>query len=162
MDWSTVISALGTIAGIVGGSFGFIYWKENKRLKQEEVKSSKIENHLKQADAWRNLYEEERNDSKEKIAALEEKLEKKSAKLKEVYAERDRYKEEKMDAEFIVKQLQWFRCTVNGCHRRRPPHVFDNDGNEVETIESCTTCAALGIPNKDNNGKGDDIRQDTK
>ena len=52
----------------------------------------------------------------------------------------ERSKKEKQDRqcrmlELTNQQLNWYRCTVNGCQNRRPPHVFDKDGNELEAVD---------------------------
>lgn len=132
MDWvlafEHIAAIVGTLIGLVGGGVGIYFWKVNKSLKQEEVNSAKIENELKQADAWQKLYEEERNANKA------------------LYEERDTLKEKLGKAEFKVCQLEWFHCTVNGCHRRRPPHIFDKDidGNETEEMANRSTeCSGM-------------------
>ena len=146
MNWlEVIVQVVVTLAGVVGGSFGIIYWRENKRLKQEEVEGKKIENELKQAEAWQKLFEEEHENSIKKLVE-------KSERLRGLYAERDGLKEEVNKLTFKVQQLQWFHCTVNGCHRRRPPHVFDDEGNENTALEHTNECHLCGsdCENKEN------------
>ena len=121
MEWfNLIIGAISTIIGLIGGGVGIYFWKENKALKKQEVKSAAIDNELKQADAWRSLFEKERERSQEK-----------SDRLKCLYAELDEKKHTINDKEFRIQQLEWYHCTINGCPKRRPPHKFDTDGNEV-------------------------------
>jgi uncharacterized protein HemX len=121
MSVELVISIVTSIAALIGGGAGIIYWRENKRLKVKEVEKAAIENELQQAEAWKQLFESER-----------ERAANKSALLKELYAERDGMKEDINALKMQVEKLQWYHCTVNGCLKRRPPHIFDDDGNESE------------------------------
>lgn len=122
MEWVTIlVNALVAIVGLVGGGCGIYFWRENKALKQVEVKDAMMSVEMKQAEEWNALYKEERAKNTEK-----------SQRLKSLYAERDALKEDVNALKFKVEQLSWYHCTVNGCLKRRPPHVFDTDGNEVE------------------------------
>ena len=134
MEWVELIlrDLLPTVVGVIGGTFGIIYWRENKALLQQNVKAKSaevsdklVDVELKEAEEWRRLYEEERARNTEK-----------SQRLKSLYAERDDLKEKLNGANFRVQQLSWYHCTVNGCHHRRPPHIFDKNGNEIEATES--------------------------
>ena len=121
MEWfNIIVGAISTLIGLVGGGVGIYFWKENKALKQKEVEAKAIENELQQAGAWKNLYDSERERTKEK-----------GDRLRALYQERDRQKEEINDCRFRIQQLEWYHCTVNGCPNRRPPHAFDEDGIEV-------------------------------
>ena len=83
MEWfNIVIGSLSTLIGLVGGGVGIYFWRVNKELKQKEVERAAIENELQQADAWKDLFEKERERSKEK-----------SDRLRDLYAERDSMKE---------------------------------------------------------------------
>lgn len=125
MEWiNVIIGALSTLIGLVGGGIGIFFWRENKALKQKEVEAAAIENELKQADAWKSLYEQEH-----------EKCEKKSAEKRELYNERDTLKEKLNKANFRIEQLCWYHCTQNGCAKRQPPHRFDSNGNEFAAAE---------------------------
>ena len=125
MDWyqiiNFVVGVLGTVVGIVGGSFGIIYWKENKALKAAEAKDKQTDVEMKQAEEWNKLYKEQKQKSDEK-----------STRLKALYAERDRLKEGLRRSEFAEERLCWFYCNVNNCPKRQPPHRFDEKGREIQ------------------------------
>ena len=116
-----ILGGLATLIGLVGGGIGIIFWRENKALKQKEVEKASIENELKQAEAWAELYKQEHA-----------KCERKSQEKKELYQERDELKEKLNKAYFRVEQLCWYHCTRNGCTKRVPPHRFDEQGNELQ------------------------------
>lgn len=121
MEWVNLIwTIIAALIGLIGGGIGILYWRENKLLKQKDVESKAIENELKQADAWKKLFDKECERNKDK-----------SARLRELYALRDSQKEEINDCRFRIQQLEWFHCTVNNCPKRQPPHTFDKQGNEV-------------------------------
>lgn len=115
-----IIHIVTTLVGLIGGSVGVLYWRENKSLKKKEVEKAAIENELQQAEAWKDLF-----------TAEHEKCERKSQEKQALYKERDKLKEELNKARFRIEQLCWYHCTVNGCTKRRPPHTFDQDGNEI-------------------------------
>ncbi len=122
MEWLNIIlGSLSTLIGLVGGGIGIIFWRENKALKQKEVERASIENELKQAEAWADLYKQEH-----------EKCERKSQEKKELYHELDELKEKYNKSLFRVEQLCWYHCTRNGCLKRMPPHRFDEQGNELQ------------------------------
>lgn len=122
MAWyQIIIDIVFPLIGLIGGGVGVFYWKENKALKQKEVESAEIDNELKQADAWKSLFDDERKRTQEK-----------SARMKALYAERDDLKERLNKSLFKVEQLCWYHCTVNGCPNRVPPHRFDDKGNEIK------------------------------
>ena len=119
--WEVALQILTTVIGIVGGSFGIIYWKENKALKAAEAKNAETDVEMKQAEEWNKLYKEQRAKSDEK-----------STRLKALYAERDKLKEDLNRSRFSEERLCWFYCTVNNCELRQPPHRFDEKGREIE------------------------------
>lgn len=103
---------------------GAIYFGLNKKLKQAEVKEKEVEVLQKQDDEWQELYHEAR-DQKLKLEETVEKLRQEKADLAT----------ENGKLELKVQQLMWFRCKVNNCPNRKPPHVFDIEGNEFESQE---------------------------
>ena len=121
MSAEVIISIITSVAALIGGGAGVLYWHENKALKRQEVQDAEIKNELQQAEAWKALFESERERNKDK-----------SARLKELYALRDQQKEDINALRLQVEKLSWYHCTVNGCKNRRPPHVFDAEGNEIE------------------------------
>jgi len=121
MEWINLI--VGSICSLVGAftGGGILFFKYNKQLKQQEV----IRN---QADEWKRLYEEADEERKSKDAVIA----KKDEKIDELYKERNTESRGRMNAEMEVQRLRWYHCTVSGCTKRRPPHVFDTQGNELE------------------------------
>ena len=103
---------------------GTIYFGLNRKLKQAEVKEKEVEVLRKQDDEWQELYHEAR-DQKQKLEETVEELRKEKSDLAA----------ENGKLELKVQQLMWFRCVVNNCPNRKPPHVFDIDGNEFESQE---------------------------
>lgn len=114
MDWITIIvgAACSLIGAFGGGSV--LYFQQNKKLKSLEV----IHN---QADEWKRLYDEADTERKEK-----------DVKLDKMREERDSAKSDSAHKDLDIQKLRWYHCTCNGCKNRRPPHVFDMDGNELE------------------------------
>lgn len=122
MEWiNVIVGSLCSLLGAFGGG-GILFWKYNKQLKQGEV----IRN---QADEWKRLYEEADQERK----AKDEVIAKKDEKIDELYKQQHADAEEKIALKMRVQQLQWFHCTVSGCSKRQPPHVFDAQGNELES-----------------------------
>lgn len=132
MEWVQLIIGFVTTL-IVNGSF---FYTINRKLKNAEVKDKETEILKKQDDEWQELYQEQRN----RIAPLE-------AKLDEVYKEKGELNRalllkdveiERLKGDFkaFETKMHWYKCTVNNCPNRRPPHVFDKDGNELEATEN--------------------------
>lgn len=113
----TLISAL-LSSGIVGG---IAFYRFNQKLKALEVKDSEIEVIKKQDDEWQALYFE----AKERIRSISDI----SQQLRE---ENNALKQQNGELKLRTQQLTWYRCTINNCPNRKPPHVFDKDGNELE------------------------------
>lgn len=103
---------------------GAIYFGLNKKLKAAEVKDKEVEVLRKQDDEWQDLYRE----SREREKTLEETVEK-------LRQEKAILAQDNGKLELRVQQLCWFRCKVNNCPKRQPPHVFDIEGNEFESQE---------------------------
>lgn len=59
MEWVELIvkDLLPTIIGIIGGTFGIIYWRENKALKAAEADKSKTEAMQAEADLAESILE---------------------------------------------------------------------------------------------------------
>ena len=87
------------------------------------VEEKKVDVVRKQDDEWQELYGEQRDRVKE---AREECMRLRLLK------EESMNKANKLELE--NQQLEWFRCTVNNCKMRKPPHLYDADGNEVDAI----------------------------
>lgn len=120
MEWLSLI--IGSLVTLL--TSGAIYFGLNKKLKAAEVKEKEVEVLRKQDDEWQELYREAREQKQ-----LAEELVEKLRKEKSVLAKENGLLELK------VQQLTWFRCKVNNCPKRQPPHVFDIEGNEFEAQE---------------------------
>ena len=122
MDWTEILTTV--IASLLagGGISGLLFYSLNKKLKHLEVEERKVDVVKKQDDEWQELYFEQRDRVKE---AREECMRLRLLK------EESMNKANKLELE--NQQLEWFRCTVNNCKNRRPPHVFDVNGNELES-----------------------------
>ena len=123
MDWiSIIVSAVCATIGALSGA-GILFYRQTKRTKEAEANKAEIEVTKNQSDEWQELYYEQRDRVKEareecmRLRLLKEESTNKANKL-----------------ELENQQLEWFRCTVNNCKMRKPPHVFDSDGNELESI----------------------------
>ena len=120
MEWLSLI--IGSLVTLL--TSGAIYFGLNKKLKAAEVKEKEVEVLRKQDDEWQDLYKEAR-EQKQQAEELVEKLRKEKSVLAK----------ENGLLELKVQQLTWFRCKVNNCPKRQPPHVFDIEGNEFEAQE---------------------------
>lgn len=100
---------------------GVFFYSINRKLKKAEVQEKEVDIIKKQDDEWQELYREE----KEKRIALEGEVKEIRKKNEDLVCANGMCKMEN-------QQLTWYRCTVNNCPNRRPPHVFDHNGNELE------------------------------
>ena len=103
------------------GAFGggsILYFRQNKKLKEMEVVHT-------QSDEWQELY----NDLKEEKKRL-------NCKVDELYKERNSMVEEKQQLQLKVQQLCWYRCEVEHCQKRKPPHVYSAQGDEMSATQS--------------------------
>ena len=117
MEWiNIIVSAVCALAGALGGG-SLLFYKTNKQLKKVEVVHS-------QADEWKRLYEESEDERK----VLSEKVDK-------LYKEQHTDRNTINRLELEVQKLNWYRCTINGCKNRRPPHVYNSDGVELEAVK---------------------------
>ena len=121
MEWLSLI--IGSLVTLL--TSGAIYFGLNKKLKAAEVKEKEVEILHKQDDEWQELYKEAREQKQ-----LAEELVEKLREEKSILAKENGLLELK------VQQLTWFRCKVNNCPKRQPPHVFDIGGNEFEAQEN--------------------------
>lgn len=134
MSTETLILLIGAIANlltILGGGSIF-YVSITKKLKEAEVKDKNVDIELKQADAWKELYDksQERCDRKsETIRGLYAQLNEKDHTINQKEAEILRLQYEKeacnKEHEFKEKQLEWDKCIVNGCMKRQPKREHD-------------------------------------
>lgn len=125
-EWLQIL--LSAFPGIVGAITTILLIKVNIKFKNAETrdkeadtKTKEVASKNKQCEEWKQLYQEAQrrvDDAENECKALL----KRNADLRD---EISTYK-------FKAEQLAWFRCTINNCPNRRPPHVYDKDGNELE------------------------------
>ena len=100
---------------------GVFFYSINRKLKKAEVADKEVEIIKKQDDEWQELYKETRS----RITVLEEQI-------TELREQKEELSRQNGMLELKNQQLSWYRCNVNNCPSRRPPHVFDKDGVELE------------------------------
>ena len=126
---TAVLSVLTT-----GGIGSIFFFRQNKKLKNAEVKSADLEN-LKRAveataassEEWRKLYEkvlEEYEGSNKEIDRLNDKIELLHEAKENSWEEVTKYKVLCEKKEREIKEHEWYRCEINGCPYRRPPRVY--------------------------------------
>ena len=120
MEWiNAIVAAICSLIGALGGG-SLLYFKTNKQLKGLEVIHT-------QADEWKRLYEES-EDERRKL----------SDKVDELYKQQHEDKATIGKLELEVQKLTWYRCTINGCKNRKPPHLYDIEGTELEAQTKTT------------------------
>ena len=114
-----IISALTTVLGILLGSGGVLFWKQDKRAKV-------LENEAKQSDEWRKLYERSEQDSRDK-----------SDKIDRLYDEKKELRErfetlmaECAELKIQNKELEYQKCQRFECLKRCPPRFY-NQNNKI-------------------------------
>lgn len=117
MEWIRLGIEILTFAGLNG----FIFYSFNKKLKALQVDEKQIDVVKKQDEEWQELYQETRN----RVKDLE-------VEIKQLREQKDKIQRQNGLLELNNQALNWYRCTINNCPNRRPPHVFDKDGNELE------------------------------
>lgn len=114
---------------------GVFFYSINRKLKKMEVEEKKVDVLKKQDDEWQELYLEQ----KSRVTPLQDKVDKltqektdlsKAIGLKEIELTR-------LKGEFnqYKEHVHWYKCTVNNCPNRRPPHVFDMNGVELGAMK---------------------------
>lgn len=138
MQVTTELIALAiNLITILGGGSIF-YVKVNRKLKQIEVKAKQaevtdknVDIELKQADAWKELYEKSQDRCQEKsstIRGLYERLNEKERVINEKDAEimRLKFEKETCDKEHCFKEekLRWNECRRDECTKRLPSRKY--------------------------------------
>lgn len=121
---NTIITVLLSILTALSGGQGIMFYFVNRRLKKAELADKETDVLRKQDDEWQELYHEIRNENNE----IKQKIEK-------LRKEKEELSKANGLLEMKNQQLSWFRCQVNNCPNRRPPHVFDKDGVELEAAD---------------------------
>lgn len=128
MEWlNIIITGIVGVLGALGGG-GLIYIKQTKRGKD-------IDNELREADAWRDMYGEKSKKCDEKDGKIDElrkhinTLQEERIKLLKEHSITLQKKEVEMSQKNInIMELEFYKCMVCGCKKRRPPREIDQDG----------------------------------
>lgn len=106
-EYLTIILSIATL--IIGGG-GLLYYKQNKLAKE-------LENEAKQSEEWRKLYEEMKAEAKER-----------DAKIDDLYTQIKAHRDEKAelrttiaDLQVKVTSLKYTKCEKLYCAERVPP-----------------------------------------
>lgn len=138
-----VIGIIGFMSSLLVGG-GVLFYKQNKKFKEAEAALKKAEANLMEKDVlskdlqneksiageWVRLYEEQTNYSKKlegKIQVLNDELKAKNKTIGE-------FQELDTKQRLLIANLNWARCEVNGCEKRRPPRDFQTLINETEDM----------------------------
>ena len=136
-----------------GGIGSFFYIKQQKKLKDSEVKAAEIRNESSTNAEWEKICEKKDENIKRlevKIDELEEMVKSKNQKIEELNQSKENAWEETSKSKIqsakkdrIISEINWYRCEVNGCPYRKPPRkygTFDfpkdavvNSDNQSET-----------------------------
>lgn len=136
----SLLSLLGTV--LIGG--GVLFYRQTKRFKKAEAKLKEMESASLEKDVlakdlqnvktttaeWISLYEEQKGYSKRlenKIQVLNDELKLKNKAINE-------YKELDTKQRLLISNLNWARCEVNGCEKRKPPRDFQTLINDIEDM----------------------------
>ncbi len=121
IDWLQIVLnfviSLITIAG--GGSL--LYVGVTRKMKSVEVSDKQVDVELKEAEAWKKLYEEQKAISNGK-----------SQRLKECYYTIDKQKAHEARLMQVIQQLKWYRCICSDCQNRKPPRDYTADVEKLE------------------------------
>jgi ribosomal protein L11 methylase PrmA len=128
-----IITGLITLLS-AGGIGSIFYFKQERKIKDAEVKSAEITNESSTNEEWKKLCDvksQEIDNLKQQITELNEKLKEKEDKLIEVYNSKESAWEETSNCKIqsakkdrIISELNWYRCEVNGCPYRKPPRKY--------------------------------------
>ena len=117
-----------------GGIGSFFYMKQQKKLKESEIKSAEIANEASTNTEWEKLCNK-KDDSiqklEDKIDELEEMIKEKNKKIEELnlskenaWEETSKCKIQSAKKDRIISEINWYRCEVNGCPYRKPPRKY--------------------------------------
>lgn len=138
-----------------GGIGSIFYFKQQKKLKESEIKSVEVANESEINAQWKQFCEakDERITKLEnKIDELEKTIIEKNDRIEELnnakesaWEETSKCKIQSARKDRIISEINWYRCEVNGCPHRKPPRKYgtfdfpkdaviniDEHGNVVE------------------------------
>lgn len=122
MDANLIMTIVNSVAiPILSGA---IFYTSRKRKEAALASQEESRAIATAADGWKNLCEKRDDDVRKK----DEEIKAKDAKIDALYDKintlRDRYSEletKKHELVMLNQELEWNRCEVNGCFKRKPP-----------------------------------------
>lgn len=139
---------------LTGGIGSIFYIRQNRKLKEFEVKAAELENKNKEItnvsavnEEWetftKNIREEnqtlrdEKHSQDEIINNLNDKIEKLNLSREEAWEKYSDCRIECAKKDRIISELNWYRCEINNCPYRKPPRKFgDFDFPENAVIKT--------------------------
>ena len=132
-----------------GGIGSFLYIKQSKKLKESEVKAAEIQNESSTNEEWKKICEKKDDDIRrleQKIENLEENIKEKDKKIEELnrskenaWEETSKTKIQSAKKDRIISEINWYRCEVNGCTHRKPPHRYGTFDLQKDTVVNETS-----------------------
>ena len=132
-----------------GGIGSFLYIKQSKKLKESEVKAAEIQNESSTNEEWKKICEKKDDDIRrleQKIENLEENIKEKDKKIEELnlskenaWEETSKTKIQSAKKDRIISEINWYRCEVNGCPHRKPPHRYGTFDFPKDTVVNETS-----------------------
>lgn len=117
-----------------GGIGSVLYLKQQKKLKESEIRSAEIANESSTNAEWEKLCAskdetikrlEEKNDSLEDlIKEKNQKIEELNMSKENAWEETSKSKIQNAKKDRIITELNWYRCEMNGCPYRKPPRKY--------------------------------------
>lgn len=137
---SSLLSLLGTV--LIGG--GVLFYRQTKRFKIAEAKLKEMESASLEKDVlakdlqnvktttaeWICLYEEQKVYSKK----LENKIQVLNDELKQKNKDINEYKELDTKQRIAITNLNWEKCVVSDCSKRKPPRNFQILIDDIEDM----------------------------
>lgn len=123
MDITTIMAALSSLAAIVTGLGWIITAREKKLLAKKEVDTKTIENLSKVNDEWQESLSQCDKDREFYRATILQK----DGEIKELNKALLEAQREANEAKFECKKLEWCKCTINDCPKRKPPRDFESE-----------------------------------
>ena len=144
-----IVSAL-----ITGGIGSIFYFKQNKKLKEYEVKEAELENKNKEISnvsivnsEWEKIYNkltcereelvDELHEQLEVIKDLNDKIDSANISKEKAWEMYSNCRIDCAKKDRLISELNWYRCEINGCPYRKPPRKygdFDFPENGVVNI----------------------------
>lgn len=126
---------------LTGGIGSIFYFKQNKKLKEFEVKAAELENENKKIEnsasinsEWErisNKLTKEREELVNEIHMQLDVIKELQEKIDSANISKDKawemYSNSRIDCakkDRLISELNWYRCEINGCPYRKPPRKY--------------------------------------